>query len=88
MREESMTLYAIEIEKVGPGGYVTRYVDSRGRPERFATREAAQRVADHLDAQANTYPGHYTRYEVIEIPARPYRAERDPLPPSIWSELQ
>lgn len=79
--------FAIEIEKIGPSGYITRYVDTRGRAKRFPTREAAQAVADHLDEQANTLPGDYTRFEVIEILERPYRAERDPLPPTMWSEV-
>jgi hypothetical protein len=74
-------MFTIEIERVGPNGFVTRLVDTRGRPERFPTRQSAQAVADALDGAANTRPGQYTRYEVIAIPALPYRAERDPNPP-------
>lgn len=69
--------WIIEIERVGPGGYVTRYA-RRGRLERFSRREDAQAVADLLAAQAPAGVDGYTRYEVLEMPDRPYVAERDP----------
>lgn len=69
-------IWIIEIERVGPGGFITRYVDTRGRVERFPTREAAQAVAEHLEAQASVSEHGWTRYEVMAMPEPPYRAER------------
>lgn len=70
-------IWIIEIERVGPGGYVTRFARG-GRLQRFATREAAQAVADQLEAQALTSVDGWTRYEVLEMPEPEYIPERDP----------
>lgn len=56
--------WVIEIERVGPRGYITRYA-RRGRVERFSCMEDAQALADQLDAQAPALSHGYTRYEVL-----------------------
>lgn len=71
--------YAVEIERVGRGGYITRYCNGHNKTHRFATRAQAQAVADYLDDHANHAAADYRmRYEVIEIPEPEYVAERDP----------
>lgn len=70
-------IWIIEIERVGPGGYIARFA-RRGRLERFASREAAQAMADQLEAQALASVDGWTRYEVMAMPEPPYVAERDP----------
>ncbi len=69
--------WIIEIERVGPGGYIARFA-RRGRLERFPTREAAQAVADQLEAQAVASVDGWTRYEVLEMPEPEHIPERDP----------
>ena len=74
-------MFAIEIEKVGPNGYITRLADARKRVMRFPSREAAQIVADAMDEHYNRFSlgtDSRVRYEVIEIPDLEYIAERDP----------
>lgn len=62
--------FAIEIEKVGPDGWITRLKRGR-RTETFDTRVEAETVADVLDQRQNEIcrvDGSYVRYEVIEFP--------------------
>ena len=62
--------YAIEVEKVGPDGYIMRIMNGR-KVRTFYDQNEAAAFAERLEAGANNplyQDGSYMRFEVIDWP--------------------